>query len=80
MSFRTELDMAHPKLASPAPPGVGFATLRAILKLWLIFSPENSGVFSAGNGPAMRSAIIGVCFGEYGEKLKNLVRSYTLRW
>src|SRR5262245_43668739 len=29
------------------PAGVGFATLRATLKLWLGFSPSNSGVFSA---------------------------------
>jgi ADP-ribosylglycohydrolase len=41
------------------PAGIGFATLRAILKLWLGFSPQRSGVFSAGNGPAMRSAIFG---------------------
>ena len=39
------------------PAGIGFATLRAILYLWLGFSPQRSGVFSAGNGPAMRSAI-----------------------
>ena len=41
------------------PAGVGFATLRAILKLWVGFSYRTSGVFSAGNGPAMRAAIIG---------------------
>ena len=39
------------------PAGVGFATLRSIIKLWLGFT--NSGVFSAGNGPCMRSAMIG---------------------
>ena len=44
------------------PAGVGFATLRAILKLWLGVSPKRSGVYSAGNGPAMRSAILGVYF------------------
>ena len=44
------------------PAGIGFATLRAILKLWLGFSPTSSGVFSAGNGPAMRSALIGAYF------------------
>lgn len=44
------------------PAGIGFATLRGILKLWLGFS--NSGVYSAGNGPAMRSAIIGAAFPE----------------
>src|SRR6185436_13260095 len=42
------------------PAGIGRATLRAILKLWVGFGPHRSGVFSAGNGPAMRSAILGV--------------------
>lgn len=46
------------------PAGVGFATLRSILKLWLGFPPQFSGVRSAGNGPAMRSALLGVCFAE----------------
>ena len=44
------------------PAGVGWATLRSILKLWLFFPPQFSGVRSAGNGPAMRSAVLGVCF------------------
>lgn len=44
------------------PAGVGFATLRAILKLWLGFPPTRSGVWSAGNGPAMRVALIGAFF------------------
>ncbi len=43
------------------PAGVGFGTLRALLKLWMGISPDRSGVRSAGNGPAMRSPIIGVC-------------------
>ncbi len=42
------------------PAGTGLATARAIFKLWFGFSPPSSGVFSAGNGPAMRSAILGV--------------------
>lgn len=46
------------------PAGIGLATLRAILKLWLGFSPKRSGVPSAGNGPAMRSAIIGAYFAD----------------
>lgn len=41
------------------PAGIGFATLRAIIKLWLGYGPSHSGVFSAGNGPAMRSPILG---------------------
>src|SRR5215471_9427316 len=44
------------------PAGIGLATLKAILKLWLGFPPSRSGVWSAGNGPAMRSAIIGAYF------------------
>ncbi len=41
------------------PAGVGFATLRAILRLCVGYSPNTSGVDSAGNGPAMRAAIMG---------------------
>lgn len=46
------------------PAGIGIATLRSICRLWLGFSPEHSGVFSAGNGPAMRAAILGVSLSE----------------
>ena len=46
------------------PAGIGFGTLRALLKLWLFVPPQFSGVRSAGNGPAMRSAILGVAFSE----------------
>lgn len=59
------------------PAGIGYATLRSIIKLWLFFPPDKSGVFSAGNGPAMRSAIIGVCYGEDSEKFKELVKIST---
>jgi ADP-ribosylglycohydrolase len=44
------------------PAGIGLATLKAIIRLWLGFPPNRSGVWSAGNGPAMRSAIIGAYF------------------
>jgi ADP-ribosylglycohydrolase len=44
------------------PAGIGLATLRAIVKLWLGFPPDRSGVWSAGNGPAMRVALIGAFF------------------
>jgi len=59
------------------PAGVGFATLRAILKLWCGFPPDRSGVFSAGNGPAMRSALIGVCYGYDETTLTKFVRAAT---
>ena len=41
------------------PAGTGRATMRACIKLWLGKSYERSGVFSAGNGPAMRAPIVG---------------------
>ena len=59
------------------PAGIGFATLRAILKLWLGFPGTRSGVFSAGNGPAMRSALLGVCYGEHAEQLCAFVHAAT---
>lgn len=43
-----------------APAGVGLATLRSIIKLILGYSYEKSGVYSAGNGPAMRASVIGI--------------------
>lgn len=57
-------------LALPA--GTGRATLMAGLKLWMRFSPSRSGVFSAGNGPAMRSAVLGVAIDDL-ELLRRLV-------
>lgn len=60
------------------PAGIGLATLKSLIKLWFGFSPEKSGVWSAGNGPAMRSAIIGVYAGENNELLTSLVTKSTL--
>jgi ADP-ribosylglycohydrolase len=59
------------------PAGIGLATLRAILKLWIGFPPRLSGVRSAGNGPAMRVALIGVCHGDDPPRLRALVRAAT---
>lgn len=59
------------------PAGVGYATLRAVVRLWLGFPPHRSGVFSAGNGPAMRSPILGVCYGHHPERLRALVTAST---
>lgn len=46
------------------PAGIGLATLRSIVKLWLFLPRGWRGVYSAGNGPAMRSALLGVCFAD----------------
>jgi ADP-ribosyl-[dinitrogen reductase] hydrolase len=58
------------------PVGLGSATLRATLKLWLGIPPGRSGVFSAGNGPAMRSAILGAALDDV-ESLKRFVLAST---
>jgi len=58
------------------PPGIGFATLRSILRSWVIH-PAQSGVFSAGNGPAMRSAPIGAFFASSPERMNEYVQAST---
>ncbi|MHB2020361.1 MAG: ADP-ribosylglycohydrolase family protein [Candidatus Xenobia bacterium] len=58
------------------PAGIGFATLRGILKLWCGVTPERAGVRSAGNGPAMRAAVLGVCVRDLA-KLRAYVRAST---
>lgn len=44
------------------PAGLGLATARSCTRLWFGFSPEKSGVFSAGNGPLMRAPAIAAYF------------------
>jgi len=58
------------------PAGIGLATLRAILKLWMGLGPKRSGVYSAGNGPAMRSPILGAAV-EDPDLLRALVHAST---
>jgi ADP-ribosyl-[dinitrogen reductase] hydrolase len=60
-----------------APAGIGLATLKSILKLWVGVPPNRSGVWSAGNGPAMRSAIIGVYFADDDGKRRAFVSAST---
>jgi len=59
------------------PAGIGLATLRSIVKLWLGFRPSRSGIYSAGNGPAMRSAILGACFFDDTAKRRQFVSAAT---
>ena len=58
------------------PPATGLATARACLKLLVGIPPHRSGVSSAGNGPLMRSGVLGiVCRTE--EELCEYVRAAT---
>ena len=59
------------------PAGIGWATLRAILKLWLFLPATFQGIYSAGNGPAMRCALLGVCFADDENKMQHLIRIST---
>lgn len=57
--FRRRCARYFRRWIASAPAGCGWATLRAGVRLWLGWSPERSGVRSAGNGPCMRAPIIG---------------------
>ncbi len=58
------------------PAGAGLSTARAALRLCLGIPPCRSGVFSAGNGPAMRSAILGAAVADLA-LLRRFVRAST---
>lgn len=75
--FSKYLASAFKKWILSLPAGVGWATLRSCFKLLAGFNPLNSGVYSAGNGPAMRSAIVGISFGDKPGLLMELVRLST---
>ena len=77
VAFQRELARRMRWWFAALPAGIGLATARACIKLWLGFSPNRSGVFSAGNGPAMRSAIIGAFFAHEPEHLVAYVRAST---
>jgi ADP-ribosyl-[dinitrogen reductase] hydrolase len=75
--FRRDLAKRLRWWAAGLPAGTGRATIKACAKLWLGWSPERSGVFSAGNGPAMRSPILGVCLGGDRDLLVQFNRAST---
>lgn len=59
---------------STLPPGIGLGTLRSIVKQVIGVPLSKTGVFSAGNGPSMRAASIGVIYPNNDE----LRRSFTV--
>jgi len=60
------------------PVGISLATLKACMRLLIGFSAQDSGVNSAGNGAAMRSTIIGVCYGDNPSTMLALVKASTI--
>ena len=60
------------------PAGIGWATLRSILRLWCFFPPARSGVWSAGNGPCMRAPLIGANYASDTARRHAFVDASTL--
>jgi len=60
------------------PAGIGKATARACIKLSLGFGYRRSGVYSAGNGPAMRVAPIGAFFPRSPDTLNAFTQVCTM--
>lgn len=75
--FRRRLAMRLRCWLLAAPPGVGGATARSLIKLLIGFPPRSSGVRSAGNGPAMRAPLIGVAFADVPARLRDFVAAST---
>ena len=59
------------------PAGIGLASLRSGIKLWFGFSPVSSGVYSAGNAPALRSLMIGALLYDQSDLRDKFVRLST---
>lgn len=59
------------------PAATGLATARAIIKLWLGFPPKRSGVFSAGNGTAMRTSPIAAYFPNDATSRRDFCKAQT---
>ncbi|MEO5915951.1 MAG: ADP-ribosylglycohydrolase family protein [Luteolibacter sp.] len=59
------------------PAGIGLATAKAIIKLWIGFPPGGNGVCSAGNGPVMRAPILGVYFANDSQRRATFVEAST---
>jgi ADP-ribosyl-[dinitrogen reductase] hydrolase len=55
------------------PGGVGLATAKACLRLWIGFPVTKCAVASAGSGPAMRSAILGAFFANEPNRRREFV-------
>lgn len=78
LKFRQELAWRTRWWFAGLPFGIGMATVKACVRLWLGFGAGRSGVFSAGNGPGMRAPVLGVALRNEPALLKAAVHSATL--
>jgi ADP-ribosylglycohydrolase len=63
-AFQRALGWKFRRWFASLPGGIGLATAKACLRLWIGFPASRCAVISAGSGPAMRSAILGAFFAE----------------
>lgn len=75
-AFTTAMGRQMRRWFYAVPTLAGMATLRSGIKLCLGVHPSRSGVFSAGNGPSMRSAILGAAITNI-DQLERFVRIST---
>lgn len=75
--FTTELASRLRWWLLSLPPAIGVATLSALVRLLLGVPAHRSGVNSAGNGPAMRAAILGAAIDDL-DQLTELVHRTTI--
>lgn len=73
--FRADLAKSLRVWFLSVPPGIGLSTIKACTRLCLGSSPDRSGVRSAGNGAAMRSAVIGAFFHQDAEARMRFVEA-----
>lgn len=76
--FRQRLSLSLKAWFLCLPAGAGKATIIGCLRMLSGVPPDRSGVHSAGNGPAMRSALIGVMYHHDRDRMHRLVAASTL--
>ncbi|MEW6161638.1 MAG: ADP-ribosylglycohydrolase family protein, partial [Verrucomicrobiota bacterium] len=72
-AFQQALARKFRRWFATMPGGVGYATAKACMRLWLGFPASKAAVHSAGSGPAMRSSIIGAFFADEPERRHEFV-------
>ena len=77
-AFARDLGSQIKGWAMSLPAGIGLATLKSALKLMVGFGPARSGVYSAGNAPAMRGGPMGAFFHNAPDLLEPHVRASTV--
>lgn len=76
--FQKALAQLMKKWFLTLPSGIGKSTIKACIKLLLGFSASKSGIYSAGNGAAMRAAVIGAFYAHDEERMTSFINHSIL--